>query len=149
MTTAAQAAPLVKGCTSFRLRKLSRRVTQHYDAHLAAAGLRSTQFSLLGALRGDVPPTLTQLAQTLEMDRTTLTRNLKPLTVAGWVQFGAGEDARSRVVQITEQGRECWRSAKPLWREAQRTLHEALGLPQVAVLHDALDGALANLPPTD
>ncbi|TSH95843.1 winged helix-turn-helix transcriptional regulator [Verticiella sediminum] len=138
--------PSVTGCTAFRLRKLSRRVSQHYDGHLAAAGLRSTQFSLLSVLMGDVPPTLTQLADTLEMDRTTLTRNLKPLATAGWVRTSVGDDGRSRTVHITEEGRARWRAGRPLWREAQRSLHTALGLPQVERLHQALDDALAHLP---
>lgn len=133
-------------CTNFRLRKLSRRVGQHYDAHLAQVGLRSTQFSLLGALMRETPPTLTQLADTLEMDRTTLTRNLRPLAAAGWVELAPGADGRTRAVRITAAGRERWRLARPLWREAQRSLHAAFGEPAVARLHAALDAALAHMP---
>ncbi len=141
-TTESRAAT---GCTAFRLRRLSRKVTQHYDTHLAGAGLRSTQFSLLGTLiRHDQPP-LTRLAQMLGMDRTTLTRNLRPLETAGLIRMDAGDDARSRVVVITEAGRERWAQCVPLWEEAQRTLHAVLGAPEVLQLHASLDGALASL----
>lgn len=133
------------GCTAFRLRRLSRRVSQHYDAHLAGAGLRSTQFSLLGALVRRDGPALTRLADVLAMDRTTLTRNLRPLVVAGLVRMDTGEDARSRLVAITPAGRERWQQAYPLWEQAQHTLHEILGAEDVGRLHGALDGALASL----
>src|SRR5262249_59557256 len=72
----------VTGCTCSRLRKLTRRITQHYDAHLVAAGLRVTQYSLLANLCRGGPATMSKLAVALAMDRTTLTRHLKPLAHA-------------------------------------------------------------------
>ena len=69
----------VAGCTYANLRKASRAVGQVYDAALQRSGLKATQFTLLATLnaRGDMP--LSQLADVLVMDRTTLTRNLKLL----------------------------------------------------------------------
>lgn len=84
----------VTGCTCFRLRKLTRRLTQHYDAYLAPTGLRLTQYSLLANLARGGPATMSALADLLEMDRTTLTRNLKPLVQSGFVAVGAGSDGR-------------------------------------------------------
>lgn len=139
-----QPAP-VRGCTCFRLRKLTRRVTQHYDAHLARAGLRITQFSVLGVLLHGGSLSVSELAARLEMDRTTLSRNLGPLQAAGWVEVGAGQDARSRAVQITAAGRDTWHRAKPHWRQAQDALNQVLGLEQVAGLHVLLDDSLARL----
>ena len=129
-------------CTAFRLRKLSRRVSQHYDAHLAGAGLRSTQFSLLGTLLRREPIMLSELADVLEMDRTTLTRNLRPLQAAGWVALGRGSDARTRTVAITDGGRAKWHEARPLWRAAQQSLHAVFGAEHVAALHGVLDTSL-------
>src|SRR5229473_861357 len=84
-------------CTCFRLRSLTRRVTQLYDQVLAPSGLTVTQYSLLAhALRQDAAPTLSELAQQLFTDRTTLTRNLKLLADAGLVKVGDGADARRR-----------------------------------------------------
>jgi DNA-binding MarR family transcriptional regulator len=137
------AAP-VRGCTCLRLRKLGRRVTQHYDAHLAAAGLRITQFSVLSILEHADGLSVSELAERLEMDRTTLSRNLGPLEAAGWVETGARRDARSRALRITATGRETWARAKPLWRRAQDELNQALGLEQVAQLHALLDDSLAR-----
>src|SRR5512141_1390313 len=87
------------GCTCFALRKVTRTVTRLYDQHLAAAGLKTTQFSLLRWI-GHAP-----LAARTNMERTTLTRNLKPLIDAGWVVLKPGADARQRIVTITPAGR--------------------------------------------
>ena len=132
------------GCTCFQLRKLTRRITQHYDARLAPAGLRVTQYSLLANLRGGPVP-MSALAARLEMDRTTLTRSLKPLAEAGLVEVAPGEDARSRIVSITGRGREAWSQARDLWRRAQDEVNRALGPDHVAALHAALEESLVRL----
>jgi DNA-binding MarR family transcriptional regulator len=137
-------APAVRGCTCFRLRRLTRRVTQHYDAHLAPAGLRVTQFSLLGMLLGADSLTLSELAARMEMDRTTLTRNLGPLQNTGWVQVTRGQNARSRAVRLSDSGRAAWDRAKPLWRRAQNELNGALGAATMTELHRLLDTSLAH-----
>lgn len=132
------------GCTCARLRKLTRRITQHYDACLAPAGLRVTQFSLLANLVAGGPAGMTALADALDMDRTTLTRSLKPLAGAGLIEIGAGRDARERQVAITERGAAVWREARPLWRRAQEEVNRAIGPQQVAALHDLVESTLAS-----
>ena len=135
----------ITGCTCARLRKLTRRITQHYDARLAPAGLRVTQFSLLATLHHGGPATLSALALAMEMDRTTLTRNRAPLADAGLVRVAAGDDARERVVAATERGRRAWLAARARWRQAQDEVNQVLGIEQVAALHDLLDESLARL----
>jgi DNA-binding MarR family transcriptional regulator len=134
----------ITGCTCDRLRKLTRRITQHYDARLAPAGLRVTQYSLLAHLVHAGPTTMSALARLMEMDRTTLTRNLKPLADAGFVDIAAGTDARSRVVSATARGRGARSSARELWRRAQDEVNQALGAEQVAALHALLDRSLGQ-----
>ncbi len=144
MSQANPPAPIIRGCTCFRLRRLTRRVTQHYDSHLARAGLRVTQFSLLGMLLRADSLSLSELAAHMEMDRTTLTRNLGPLQNAGWVEVMPGKDARSRTARLTDTGRSAWNSAKPHWRQAQDELNAALGAEAVTELHGLLDDSLAH-----
>ena len=132
----------ITGCTCDRLRKLARRLTQRYDAFLAPTGLRLTQFSLLAHLMHGGPATMSALAELLEMDRTTLTRNLKRLTDAGLVAMDAGRDARERVVRVSDQGRTVWRAAREQWRRAQNEVNQVLGVEQVIALHGVLDGSL-------
>ena len=89
--------------------------------------------------------TMSALAGLVEMDRTTLTRNLKPLADAGLVEIVPGDDARSRVVSVTARGRDAWSNARELWRQAQDEVNRALGGEQVAALHATLDESLARL----
>ena len=98
-----------------------------YDAALKPSGLRATQFTLLAVLakRGELP--LTKLAEILVLDRTTLTRNLKPLVKKGWLSIGREEDERIRLISLTEQGHTVVREATPLWRQAQKNIVAQIG----------------------
>ncbi|MCU0896559.1 MAG: MarR family winged helix-turn-helix transcriptional regulator [Burkholderiales bacterium] len=132
----------MRGCTCFKLRRLTRRVTQHYDRELAPAGLRVTQFSLLSALAAREAVPMAELADMLDLDRTTLTRNVAPLEARGLVEIGPGSDARSRTARITPTGRAAREAALPHWRRAQSTVTGLVGSERLALLHDLLDEAL-------
>ena len=114
-------------CTGAALRRASRRLTQFYDDAMKPTGLRLTQYSVLNALAQAEDPSITDLAETLMMDRTTLTRNLRPLELAGWVRLGPGADARSRAVTLSEDGRRVLEAARPVWRQAEIAVRERLG----------------------
>ncbi len=121
------AATDVAACTCANLRKAARVVTQAYDAALRPAGLKATQFTLLATLakRGDAP--LTRLADALVMDRTTLTRNLKPLLRKGLIRIEHEQDRRVRKVSLTEAGRRVFEDARRRWEQAQSRIVEGLG----------------------
>ena len=114
-------------CACFNLRKASRRVTQLYDEILQPSGLLATQFTLLVAIALAGSVTITHLAEELVMDRTTLTRNLKPLERQGLIEIAPGQDQRTRVVTLTASGREALVKAIPLWEQAQASVVEGLG----------------------
>jgi DNA-binding MarR family transcriptional regulator len=143
-----QAAP-PRACTNLRLRQLTRQVSQHYDAQMAAAGLKTTQYSLLAAVIKLGPARPADLAAALKMDPSTLTRNLKPLMAAGWVSMTAGADARTRAVSITDSGRAKHAEARRLWKVAQDSLHQTLGESRVQALHTLIRESLALLAPDD
>ena len=79
----------------------------------------------------------------MEMDASTLTRNLQPMAAQGWVEVGAGDDARSRFVTATDAGRAKRTEAQREWKRAQLALNERLGIAKVAQLHHLLDECLA------
>jgi DNA-binding MarR family transcriptional regulator len=135
----------LKGCTCFRLRRTSRRMTQIYDAHLAAVGLTLTQYSLLAHLVRIEPPSIHGLADIMGMDRTTLSRNLKPLLARELVMQKTCADRRSRRIALTETGEALWGQAKPLWRAAQNEIQQRLGDHDTAELHRLLDDTFARL----
>lgn len=138
---------LPQGCTNFKLRQLMRRVAHLYDAEMARCGLKTTQYSLLSHVLKLGPIRPGDLAAAMKMDASTLTRNLRPLVDAGWVTLAPGADARSRLVHITDAGRDKRAEAQHCWKVAQLSLNEALGVERVNALHALVDDALALLAP--
>jgi DNA-binding MarR family transcriptional regulator len=136
-----------QGCTNFKLRQLVRRVSQLYDAELAKAGLKTTQYSLLSHVLKLGPIRPVDLAAAMTMDASTLTRNLKPLVAAGWLELQPGDDGRSRSVHITPAGRDKRAEAQRHWRAAQERLNQQLGADTVTSLHALADQSLERLSP--
>lgn len=141
--------PFSKVCTVYRLRMATRRATRLYDRHLAPTGLGIAQFGLLNAIAWRGGASVTDIAALLDMDRTTLTRNLGPLVRRGLVALGPGGDRRSRAVTITPAGKEAVRQAAPAWRAAQAELATALGASGHTALLEAIDLALRHIPDPD
>jgi DNA-binding MarR family transcriptional regulator len=124
---------------------LTRRITQHYDTELAQAGLKTTQYSLLSHVLKLGPVRPGDLAQAMKMDASTLTRNLKPLLSAQWVQLGQGVDGRSRLISITDAGRDKRQDAQRHWRAAQSGINRLFGMPRMMALHALIDESLQLL----
>lgn len=134
-----------RGCTSFKVRQLMRRLSQHYDAEVSQSGLKTTQYSLLSNLKRLGPVRPVDFAAELRMTASTLSRNLQPLIAAGWVEQGAGADARSRLLVLTPEGEAKWREAQAHWKTAQQKLNALLGLERVLALHQLIDESLELL----
>lgn len=129
-------------CTCLHVRQASRSVTQFYDEALRPVGLRSTQFIVLAALRLLGPIGISELAEELVMDRTTVSRNVDLLEEEGWVRRSRGEDARVRKVDLTEAGDRKLEEAYPRWREAQERVEAALEREGFDRLLEGLDRAV-------
>ena len=138
------------GCSSFKLRQLTRRVSQHFDHIVGSAGLKTTQYSLLSHIAKLGPVRPGELAAAMEMDASTLTRNLQPLLKQGWVEVGPGDDGRSRLVRVTEAGRVKRAEAQRDWKRAQLAFNAQMGDARVVRLHALIDECLALMhEPTD
>jgi DNA-binding MarR family transcriptional regulator len=138
-------APQPQGCTNLKLRQLTRRIGHVYDAELAKAGLKITQYSLLSHVVKLGPLRSVDLAARLHMDASTLSRNLRPLLAAGWIELAPGPDARTHAVLATEAGRTKRAEAQRRWKAAQEVVNTTLGAAQVAALHTLIDDALLKL----
>lgn len=132
-------------CTCHHLRRAARRVTQVYDRELAAVDLSLNQYSILRRTRHG-PRALGELADELGMDRTTLSRGLKPLLEAKLLKEVRGEDARQRLVELSATGRKRLEAAMPHWQCAQRAIDEGFGVERIARLHRDLDALVDRLP---
>lgn len=132
----------VAACTFANLRKATRAVTQFYEAALGPLDLTATQFTLLATLERRGPLRLTDLAEALVMDRTTLTRNMKPLTERKLIEVGPDQDRRVRRLAVSKAGSALINEAMPLWQKAQKHLVDGLGDRRWANLLDDLDAAI-------
>lgn len=108
-----------KGCHCLAARRRARALTRLYEDRLRPLGLRATQFSILAALALKGPTRLTDLADVLGLERTTLTRSADVLEDAGWVGTADSEDGRERVLELTDAGRRKVEEAYPAWHAAQ------------------------------
>lgn len=115
-----------RACACFALRRAARAVTRHFNATLAPGGLTATQFMVLAALRVKTT-TIVELAESLAMDPSTLSRNLGPLVRRALVERRPGEDRRERAVALTALGRSTLGRSYPLWIAAQSAIEAPLG----------------------
>jgi DNA-binding MarR family transcriptional regulator len=130
-------------CLAFALRRTSRAISQIYDHALSSSKLRSTQFNLLTGMSLYQAKTLTELALWLVMDRTTLTRNLKPLERSGLISTQSTQDKRSKAYALTEKGHALVAQALPLWNQIQEKIDHSLGINHrkqiIQELHQIID----------
>ena len=140
-------------CLCFRARRVSRLITRVYDEELRPLGIHATQLTLLNAitlLEGSGGATMVTLADVLAMDQTTLSRNLRPLEVAGLVRTERlAEDRRVRVLRMTNVGARTVADALPLWERAHQRLLAALGRAPAVELRDRFDAVAEAARPFD
>lgn len=130
-------------CACFNIRKASRAITQLYDEHLAPAGIRATQYSLLLSVHFGGELGIGPISEYLVTDRTTLTRNLKPLLKRGLIERATHPDKRTRAYRLTKKGESTLKAAHPLWKKAQKKVRDALGTERLETLRATVDKVVA------
>jgi len=114
-------------CLNLELRKANRVLSQIYDSFLAPCGLKTSQFSILRAIKFLKNTTNRELQDTLVLDQTSLSRALKPLIRDGYIDVRIGVDRRQKQLLLTPQGRTLYADAEKLWHEAQVYVSDKLG----------------------
>jgi DNA-binding MarR family transcriptional regulator len=125
-------------CVGFRVRKLNRMVTAIYDGALASAGLRTSQFTVLVAVANREKVRPAELTKLLQMDESTLSRNVERMCARDWLRLERGEDRRSHLIEVTDKGQALIRKCLPAWQQAQAEVNQRLGADTVAALRSAL-----------
>ena len=136
-------ARLGSTCICNNLRRAARLVTNYYDKLLEPAGLRVSQATVLVVLYLAGVQTINEMAEKLELDRTTLTRNLKPLAHQGLLTIAPGSDQRTRVVALTPEGEAALLKVLPLWEQTQSYMVEGIGEANASLLLAQLSEAAA------
>lgn len=126
-------------CNCSFVRQTGRHLQQFYDACLAETGLRATQFTILLYLDRHPSIAVSALGEALVMDRTTVGHAVKPLERDGLISLEVDpRDRRSRLITLTDNGRQCVRDGYPLWERAQRLFEERFGLASAAAMRELM-----------
>ncbi len=115
-----------KRCIAIRTMMTARAVARHYDEALRDTGLTNNQFSLLVAISLKEFPSMAALGDLLCIDRSTLSRNFRPLFEAGYVTRERSEKGRAIVLKLTDMGLEKLKEAEARWEAAQLEIEQAM-----------------------
>lgn len=121
-------------CLVLNTRMAARAVTRRADRRLRGFGVTAAQFNILGALSTNAARSITDTANALAMDRTTLSRNLALLERKGLVASASAKRGNGRLGELTDQGREIFDAIVPEWRRSQAELRGALADPDFATV---------------
>lgn len=130
---------IIEVCLCHHARRTARAISRVFDEALAPSGLKSSQFNILIAIAARDVTSAGVVAKLLAMDRTTLSRNLKPLRAAGYITSEGGAGRRPDALVLTGAGEAVLNSATSLWRNAQTSLTQRLGASQSSLLLQVLE----------
>jgi DNA-binding MarR family transcriptional regulator len=125
-------------CLGGCVRKLNRMVSAIYDNALASAGLKTSQFSVLVSVANRMQALPAELIKLLQLDESTLSRNVERMCARGWLRLVQDEDRRSHLIEVTDKGQALLRKCLPAWQKAQIEVSRRLGTDSVAELRSAL-----------
>lgn len=125
-------------CLVLNTRMAARAITRRADRKLRPFGVTAAQFTIMTSLQSRTGLSVTEMAESIAMDRTTLSRNLDLLETKGVVASARSSRANGRVCALTDEGRELVAQMLPVWRESQAELRETLVRPDFAVVVTAL-----------
>ena len=125
-------------CLGGCVRQLNRMVTAIYDGALANAGLKTSQFSVLVSVANRKQARPAELIKHLQLDESTLSRNVERMCARGWLRLVQDADRRSHLIEVTGKGLGLIRKCLPAWQKAQAEVSRRLGKDTVAELRSAL-----------
>jgi DNA-binding MarR family transcriptional regulator len=137
---------IARECTAVRVRLLNRVITAVYDDALRPLGLTVNQLNLLVAVCRMERVNAKQVGRVLQMDASTLSRNLDRMRKVGWLRLVAGEDGRTRSLKITAKGERLMVKAFPAWEEAQKRALNLLGADNVDSIEKMASGIWSGSP---
>ena len=116
-------------CMLLNTRMAARAITRRADGKLRPFGITGAQLSILGSLRNHPGRSVTEMADAIAMERTTLSRNLALLERNGFVTTSAAQRGNGRIGAVTDAGNQVTDAALPEWRKGQAELRELLSAP--------------------
>lgn len=146
---AALAVEMRDRCPALRVRAASRMLARLYDDALREIGLEMSQLPVLAAvaISGERGLKVTEVARALVMDRTSVTRAIRPLEKLGLLRVARSpHDARSKIIVLTRAGERTLRNAYPRWKRTTRRIRQVLGAARIDALRVELSALIAARP---
>ena len=128
---------IAQECLAVRLRMLNRVITNIYDDALRPLGMKASQLNILVATKKMGLARPAEICHILQLDTSTLSRNVERMKARGWLEVVADDDARAQPFRLTSKGKKLLTRAKPAWDQAQRKATELLGPGAIDVISDA------------
>lgn len=125
-------------CACASTRRAARALTQLYDGFLGEHGIEAAQFALLSTIQGLGPTSQVAVGRALGLDKTTLSRNVRVLARAGWVEASESATGRERGLAVTAEGRRVLTAAGPAWHAAQTALRTSIDAERWREVHATL-----------
>lgn len=113
-------------------------VIQFYNNILSPSGVTARQYSLLDKIVENEGCSVRELSDATELDRSTLTRNLKILMRAGYIEDRKKKSARNSILYLTKEGVNKYDYATELWVKAQKAFEDKVGKDTVKELERIL-----------
>jgi len=135
--TTSEMDSILEDCFLHRIRLLSRTITSIFDEALKPMNMKVTQMNMLGVVSKLGPITPSDMCQKLNMDKSTLSRNVDRLIEYGWLKLIAGDNSRSHQLKATEKGKEILKRATKYWKQAQAKTKKVLGKKGSQAVMDA------------
>ena len=129
---------IAQECLAVRLRLLNRVITKVYDDALRPLGVKTSQLNILVATKRLGLARPADICQVLQLDTSTLSRNVDRMKARGWLEVVPDEDARAQPFRLTAKGQKLLERSKPTWEQAQRKATELLGADAIDVIRDAV-----------
>ena len=129
---------IARECLAVRLRMLNRVITNIYDDALRPLGMKTSQLNILVAAKRAGLARPAEICQLLQLDTSTLSRNVERMMARGWLEVVADEDGRAQPFRLTAKGKQLLQRAEPAWEQAQRKATELLGGDAISVISDAV-----------
>lgn len=132
-------------CLIARTRLLSRTLTRIYDDALRPLGMTSAQMNLLVIVANHAPIGQTDLGRVLNMEKSTLSRNVERMRTQGWIGTSPSGVGRGLLLSLTAKGHKQLEKSAPLWEAAQAETKELLGQRDASTLKRIVDTLWAGL----
>lgn len=144
-TVSSPAETIASECLAVRIRLLSRTVSNIFDEALRPLKVRVSQLNVLVVVAKLGPISPGEVSGRLNMEKSTLSRNVERMRPRGWLKVSEGDSGRKQVLEIGAAGRRLIEKALPYWKKAQAQTETMLGQRSARSIHRAANAVWAQL----